>query len=473
MMAAVALSADQQSVDQSTATARPVSSGPKHVEGAALAALQLLLRVENEAREAKNLQELCFLIANETRKLTRARQIFVVELSRSGQPRILAVSSVASTDRNSPLNQSVEGLIRSLGAKQGLSKVAECTPEDHSDAGVLATYPLRQLVWLPFKSRRGRTFGGILQARETVWSERDLVVSKRLANAYAHAWAALSNRREPVRRRFLSRRVAAIACAVIAALMFVPVPMTALAPSEIVPQSPGIVSAPIDGVIEFVRVEPNARVKAGDVLVAFDDTTLRNKFVIAEREVLVARARLKRANQLAFEDQRGRHELSISKAELALRIAERNYAKALLDESVVRAQLDGIAAFRDKKDLLGKPVRTGERLLAIADPSKVLVRINMPVADGYILKPGAHVKLFLDSDPLNPLAARIVSADYEAKALDGAQVSFRALAEIETELPAPPRLGVRGTAQVYGDDVALGLYLLRRPITAVRQWIGL
>jgi hypothetical protein len=31
---------------------------------------------------------------------------------------------------------------------------------------------------------------------------------------------------------------------------------------------------------------------------------------------------------------------------------------------------------------------------------------------------------------------------------------------------------VRGTAQVSGDDVSLGLYIFRRPITALRQWVG-
>ena len=38
---------------------------------------------------------------------------------------------------------------------------------------------------------------------------------------------------------------------------------------------------------------------------------------------------------------------------------------------------------------------------------------------------------------------------------------------------ALPRLGVRGTAQVAGDDVPLALYLFRRPLTVARQWTGL
>ncbi len=449
-----------------------VAARPQPIEDPALAALQLLLRIENEAREAKNIGELRVLIANEARKLTRARQIFVLDFDRKARPRVVSVSSVGSVDRNSPLNQSVEMLVSRLHKTHGLDDAVVCTPEQFDNIGIMDSYPLRNLVWVPFTSRNGHVFAGLLQARETAWSERDVVVSRRLAATFAHSWGALANRREPGRRTIFTGKFAAIAAAAIGALMFVPVPMTALAPSEIVAKAPGIVTAPIDGVVDRVLIAPNTKVNSGDVLVSFVDTDLRNKFELAERQVLVAGARLKRANQLAFEDIRGRHELSIARAELALRTAERDYAKALLDKSVVRADRSGIAVFRDKKELIGKPVTTGQRLMAIADPKKVVLQINMPVSDGYILQPGAAVKVFLDSDPLNPLRGRIVAADYEAKPIEGTEVVFRALAELEAGTASLPRIGVRGTAQVYGEDAALGIYLLRRPLTALRQWIG-
>ena len=37
---------------------------------------------------------------------------------------------------------------------------------------------------------------------------------------------------------------------------------------------------------------------------------------------------------------------------------------------------------------------------------------------------------------------------------------------------AAPRIGLRGTARIYGGDTTLFYYLLRRPITAARQWLG-
>jgi hypothetical protein len=35
-----------------------------------------------------------------------------------------------------------------------------------------------------------------------------------------------------------------------------------------------------------------------------------------------------------------------------------------------------------------------------------------------------------------------------------------------------PILGLKGSAKVYGDKTVLGLYLLRRPMAVIRQWIG-
>jgi hypothetical protein len=34
------------------------------------------------------------------------------------------------------------------------------------------------------------------------------------------------------------------------------------------------------------------------------------------------------------------------------------------------------------------------------------------------------------------------------------------------------RLGLRGSAKINGDWVVLGYFILRRPLGAVRQWLG-
>jgi len=45
-----------------------------------------------------------------------------------------------------------------------------------------------------------------------------------------------------------------------------------------------------------------------------------------------------------------------------------------------------------------------------------------------------------------------------------------ALNEAEDEIP---RIGLQGTAQLYGNYVPLAFFLFRRPLSAVRQYLGI
>lgn len=255
--------------------------------------------------------------------------------------------------------------------------------------------------------------------------------------------------------------------------MAVPVPMTALAPVEIGPRETFVVTPGVEGIVRSIEVEPNAEVKAGQVLATLNDTAPRNRAEIAEREVLVADTKYRKTAQLAFVDARGRHEMAIARAELDLKIAERDYARELLQRTEIRAERDGVAFFADKKDLIGKPVTVGEKLMEIANPVSSEFRIELPVADAIVLRDNARVKIFLNSDPLNPVEARLVRASYKAAAREAQQFAFRLIAEATEPGTTAPRLGMRGTAQIYSDRVPLGFYLFRRPIAAARQWSGL
>ena len=72
------------------------------------------------------------------------------------------------------------------------------------------------------------------------------------------------------------------------------------APVQVVPDQAYNVTAPIDGVIERIERAPNARIEKGDTLFVFDDTTLKNKYALSDREVGIAEADYRRSMQGAF-----------------------------------------------------------------------------------------------------------------------------------------------------------------------------
>ncbi len=447
------------------------------VQDPAVAAFQLLLRHERESRQPANIAELGFFIANEVKKLVGGRQVFLATFAAPAKFRLVTISSLSGVDRDAPIAQAIERLLSRFGRDAGTAKLQNFSASAYTEPGdgPLTNYPFPELVWVPLKQRDGTVFAGLLLAREQAWGEQDCVLLSRLAETYAHAWQALIPRGSlrAVRFRPASRTTVIAALVAAGVLAFVPVPMSALAPAEVVATDAYVIAAPIDGVIDEIAVDPSSSVAEGAILFRFTDTVFRNNLEIAEREVLVAEAKWQQVSQQAISDPLPRRELAITTAELALKRTERDFARDVLSKTVVRAPRAGVAVFADKREFVGRPLSVGQRVMDIADPAKVQIRVNVAVEDAVVMSPGAHARIFLDSDPLHPLAGSIERASHTARVVDGSQLAFRIDVRLVAVDMAPPRLGIRGTAQLIGSNVPLYLYLLRKPISYLRQKFGL
>ncbi|MEJ8847256.1 HlyD family efflux transporter periplasmic adaptor subunit [Variovorax rhizosphaerae] len=269
------------------------------------------------------------------------------------------------------------------------------------------------------------------------------------------------------------RRTGLVLAIIAAALAFIPVPLTTLAPVEVTPLDPFVVAAPVAGVVERILVEPGAQVKEGDPLVQLVDTALRSDAEVAQQKLEVARAKMLRLQQASMDDSTAKRELAIAQTEETVARAERDYARAMFDKAVIKAQQPGVALYGDPRDWVGRPVVVGEAIMRVANPSQVEFQLKVPVADAVNLREGAETKVFLDAAPLRPVDATVVRAAYKAETDPAGVASFIVTARpTDTSAPAA-RLGLRGTARVYGEQVTLFFYLLRRPITALRQWTGM
>ena len=133
----------------------------------------------------------------------------------------------------------------------------------------------------------------------------------------------------------------------------------------------------------------------------------------------------------------------------------------------------GLAIYSDPTDWRGRHVTTGEAILQIADTADLRLRIEAPLSMGESLNGGARIKLFLDNAPLNALEAKLTSASYYAKAQPGGQMAYEAYAELDLgQAQSLPRIGARGVAKIYGRSAPLGYWIFRRPITVLRQSLG-
>jgi multidrug efflux pump subunit AcrA (membrane-fusion protein) len=328
-------------------------------------------------------------------------------------------------------------------------------------------------LWAPLTCGANRLVGAMLMARDSRWSEADQRLVAELAGGYAHALAAFHGGRRRLLSGAWSRRGVVKLAALVAAVaaLWLPFPLSALAPSEVVALDPTIVRAPLDGVIDHFDVQPNALVAVDQPLLELDPRSIENKLEVASKALAVSVSEYRQAAQSALFDDKSRSQLTVLSGKMDQRRADVAYAKSLLDRIHVTASRSGIAVFDDPNDWIGRPVTIGERLLEIADPSQVELEIWLPVADAITLKPGADVEFFLNTSPERPLRATLRLASYEATPSPANLLGYRLKARLDPAAQVP-RIGLRGTAKVYGEKVSLFYYLARRPLASARQLLG-
>lgn len=440
-----------------------------------LLGLGTLVQLGKRARSATTIEELGFVAVNETHQLVPYRQAALWRRDVKGVGSVRAVSGAPAIERDAPfclwLERVLAALDRDDAGTPGRAVGAADLPTELGQQW--ADWLPARALWLPLPGRDGVPLGGLLLARDPPWQESEGRLLVELADIYGHAWAALSGRR---RRSWATlwhrsyRIKAAIAVAVFG-LLWVPVTQSALAPAEVVPLEPAVVRAPLDGVIEQVVVQPNQDVKADQLLLTLDPNTVQNRLEVARKALDVAEAEYRQASQQSLFDDKSRSQLAALQGRLEQRRAEVAYVASLLDRLSVKADRAGIAVFEDRNDWTGRPVTLGERILTIADPNRAELEIRLSVPDAIMLEPGAPVAFFLNVAPERSIAAVLRYASYEATPSPDGVLSYRLKASFGAD-QAPPRIGLKGTAKIYGQRVSLFYFLMRRPLAVVRQVLG-
>ncbi len=437
--------------------------------------LAALTHLEGQIRAAKTVEELRFLSVNETRRLVPYRQAFLLGAAQDGNRsyRVTNASSVAVVDRDAPmvawLEQTVAALHESAVLGEQPTVVTEdLVPERARDGW--REFVRGQVFWCPLKHPDDTLLGAWWFEREFTWQENDVAIVHRLAGSYAYAWKALSKKERSWQRTIGKPTWWVLLIALLAGLCL-PVRMSAVAPVKVMAKDPAVVSAPMDGVIADVLVPPNYLVKPGTVLFRYEDTNLRNQFHVAEKQLAVAQAEQAQAVQAGFTDTQRKADVPLKEAEADLRRTELEYAKEMLEQVDVTASQAGAVLYSDKSDWIGRPVKVGERIMEIADPKQIELRIDLPVADAIVLTQGAEAVLFLNALPLESFPATVTRTSYHAEVLPGDILAYRITAQLAQPDPRV-RIGWQGTAKLYGERGPLAYLLLRRPLMALRQWIG-
>jgi multidrug efflux pump subunit AcrA (membrane-fusion protein) len=452
-----------------TATAEPTAQ-----QIPTLIHLAALTHLEGQVRAAKTIRELQFLSVNETRRLVPYQQAYLLsaEDAESTPYQVVAASSVSVVERDAPMIRWLEQVAQALRQEhpgdEPMALTEETCPESCREGW--RDHVQGYVFWCPLKHPDETVLGAWWFEREFPWQENDVAIVHRLASSYAYAWKALSRRKQSWSVAIKKPSVWLIVAAVVAVLCL-PIRVSTMAPVKVMAKDPMIVSAPMDGVIADVVVPPNTMVLQDRLLFRYEDTNIRNQYQVAEKQLAVAQAEYSQAVQAGFSDPQRKADAPLKEADVSLKETELEYARDMLEQVEVRAPQAGLLLYSDKADWVGKPVSVGERIMEIADPQHIELRIDLPVSDALLLKEGAEVLAFFDALSLESFPASVSRASYHAEVLPGDVLAYRVTAQLAAPDPRI-RIGWQGSAKVYGERGPLAFLLFRRPFTALRQFLG-
>lgn len=435
-----------------------------------------LLELERRLQAASSNREVAFRTVNDSSQVLRFDQAILWRRDIFSRPMIAAASGLADVTVDSPFQQWLVHLVQAI-TPEPFSAPQTFLREELPEAVVTdgEDWCPEHLLHCPLVGPDGVALGGLLFFREEPFSEPERAMAEWIARSTGYGlWAWRSDQHSFRRwlKSSVTRKVIGYSLAVLLLVAIIPVRLSTLAPAEITPLRPIPVTSPLDGVVREIVVKPNQIVRADELLVLLDDTSLRNRLEVAGRALDITRADLQRVTFKSFTDEASRLELQVLNARVQEKLAEVEYLGELLGKARLTALQGGVAIFSSQEDWRGRPVQVGERIMMIADPSLIDVTIFMPPEDAVELDRGAPVDLLLHVDPLSPLQARIERASYEATPQADGTLAY----VVHASLDKPeilPRIGLRGTAKIYAGEVTLGYYLLRKPLTYVRRSLGI
>ena len=439
--------------------------------------LLTLLALARRARQVRDPAELGFLAVNDSHALAPYRQAALWFASGG----VTALSGVVQPEANVPYVQWLERACAALHRQPGAARAVTAADLPEEEGRDWAEWLPAHGLCVPLAG----TDGLVLLARETPWTEQETIVLAEWFDTWRHAWQGLHATPSAGWRSLLARVREGLAwraerrwwqqaatrwAALAVAILLVPVRLSVLAPGELVPSEPAVIRAPFDGVVAGFLVKPNDAVQAGQPLFSFDDATLASRLEVARQALATAEAEYRQANQQALGDAKYKAQLVVLAGKIEEKRAELAYLQGQLDRSRVLAPQAGIAIFDDPGEWVGKPVVTGERILRVAAPDRMEVEAWLALDDAIPLAPGGAVTLYLNASPFAPVDAKLRYVAHDAVARPDGSHAYR----VRAALAGRPehRIGMKGTAKLAGGWVPLGYWMLRRPLAAARQFLG-
>ncbi len=444
--------------------------------------LATLLVLNDDIRKLASIREFGFYATNETHHLIPYHTAYLWQPGFVTGIDILAQSGIAEIDEHAPANQWLANSIKKIMTQPDATTIhqIEAHPtQSDMHGGDLDLFALTaheefadNLLWCPFVNKSNELIGGLILFRETPFTDDEIKMVRWLIASYQYTFFTLQKQKKTAYfKKFKDRPyLVALSIAVVIILLF-PTRLTVFGTGTVAPMEPALINAPMQGVIKSFAVNPGEQVKAGQLLLTLDKADLEADVEVSKRDLLLTQAKLRSAINEGFDNSTTRAEIPLLRAQLAIDQAHLDYTATLLAKTDITSPADGIVVFDSKEDWIGQPVQTGEKILVVANPSKVEVKISLPVTNYIQMNVGDSGKFYLYGQ-LSPIPITIKTLGYNAEIMPNKMLGYQLIADFVNKSDAP-QLGSQGNVEIYGQHVPFIYYILRRPIQASRRVLGI
>ncbi len=454
----------------------------KKAEHAQLEGLATLLVLNDEIRKLNSIREFGFFCTNETHRLIPYHTAYLWGPSPLNAINILAQSGIAEPDIHAAPNRWLMLLIQKIKHSNESRKIHLINTEDLliQDQNQYDDMPLLDqseqfptyFLWCPFLDKSSELIGGLIFSRETPFSESEMKMLRWLNDSYQYTWLSLYKQsRLSQIKKLKEKPYKIIILFILLAIFLFPTRLTVIGSGTVSPKDPILINAPLQGVIKSFAVNPGDTVRKGQLLFVLDKTDLESTLEVNKRDYALTQAKLRSAVNEGFSNQQSRAEIPLLQAQLNIDKAHYDYTNELLQKTNVTSPINGIVIFDSKEDWIGQPVQTGERILVIANPQQIELKISLPIANSIDLAKGG-AGTFYAYGQFRSIPVRLRTLGYNAELTPNKILAYNLVADF-TQTKSLPQLGTQGTVELYGKRVPFIYYLLRRPLQTFRQTLGI
>ncbi len=448
-----------------------------HVAAEAFQILRTLYQLSTDLFSSENRQDLIFRILNSTINLFAYRRAVMWSFDEK-TPRLLGISGREDVSDQAPLVDLWKEIVFSL--KNNLTvKILNDGPKEAAEGwkNLAEKTSGLSILWVPLIVG-GRLRAGLWLER---WGKDEWNVGEgEIMNSFSQSLILAWKHFNPESRWLFSgkllrikRTIAAIAALLLIYILFIPTAsLRVVAPCEIVPEDPEIIAAPLEGVIKQIMVQPGDHVAEGDLLFTYEDRIIIQEMKVAQKQVQIVKSQYNRARVAAFKDKEAMENIRSLKYRIEQEMIRLKLAESNVKHLEVRAPSDGICMVDNPEIWRGRPVQVGERIVMLFVPEKSKVRIFLPENDCIQFDPEKTVHIILNADPGKKYEARLSYVAPQTSKTPEGGASFISEADL-SNADAQLVVGSKGSAIVYGEEVRLGYWLIRKPLAGIRSFLGI